>query len=178
MDGYFNFLLSALLTKQVKRFRYSLFHFLTPTSSITRSSIPQIVHSLTDTQKKIIPDSKELCASGATCEFFLTCWLSGGLLESPCHGLLRGCCQRSASKTGESSGLAIGTLEAPRETPKAQAGLLDTSTSKWYRTLAAYWLLGFLSAVEVWFGFVFMHFMLKRNQKNKEAKSHLYYFSS
>lgn len=81
--------------------------------------------------------SEEFCASGATCEFFLTCWLSGGLLESPCHGLLRGCCQRGTSKTGESGGLAIGTLEAPRETPKAQSGLLDTSTSKWTLSMMA-----------------------------------------
>ncbi|RZB40215.1 uncharacterized protein BDFB_003781 [Asbolus verrucosus] len=63
------------------------------------------------------------CASGVTCEFFLTCWLSGGLLESPCDGLLRGCCQRGASKTGQSTGLAVGTLEAPPESPKS--GLLD-----------------------------------------------------
>ncbi|KAJ3649177.1 hypothetical protein Zmor_020932 [Zophobas morio] len=63
------------------------------------------------------------CASGVTCEFFLTCWLSGGLLESPCDGLLRGCCQRGASKTGHSANLAVGTLEAPPESPKSS--LLD-----------------------------------------------------
>ncbi|KAH0811039.1 hypothetical protein GEV33_011753 [Tenebrio molitor] len=65
------------------------------------------------------------CASGVTCEFFLTCWLSGGLLESPCDGLLRGCCQRGASKTGQSASLAVGTLEAPRESPKSVAADAD-----------------------------------------------------
>jgi hypothetical protein len=68
-----------------------------------------------------------------TCEFFLTCWLSGGLLESPCDGLLRGCCQRGASKTGQSASLAVGTLEAPRESPKSVAA--DADYRKWYRTL-------------------------------------------
>lgn len=33
---------------------------------------------------------------GGTCEFFLICWMSRGLLQGPCDGLLRGCCHRTA----------------------------------------------------------------------------------
>ncbi|KAK9873955.1 hypothetical protein WA026_002307 [Henosepilachna vigintioctopunctata] len=67
-----------------------------------------------------------MCISGASCEFFLSCWLSGGLLETPCEGFLRGCCQKGASKTGQSAFLAVGTLEAPRETAKSVSLLDDT----------------------------------------------------
>ncbi|KAJ8955766.1 hypothetical protein NQ318_008640 [Aromia moschata] len=77
-----------------------------------------------------------VCIPGATCEFFLTCWLSGGLVDQPCGGLLRGCCYRGVSKTGHSGGKAIGTLEAPPETSKTQASLLDsTQCSSLYRAM-------------------------------------------
>ncbi|XP_037902413.1 uncharacterized protein LOC119646134 isoform X2 [Hermetia illucens] len=33
---------------------------------------------------------------GGTCEFFLICWMSNGLLHGTCGGLLRGCCHRTA----------------------------------------------------------------------------------
>ncbi|XP_055642277.1 uncharacterized protein LOC129779048 isoform X2 [Toxorhynchites rutilus septentrionalis] len=33
---------------------------------------------------------------GGTCEFFLLCWMSGGLLQGTCGGLLKGCCHRTA----------------------------------------------------------------------------------
>lgn len=73
----------------------------------------------------------EYCAPGATCEFFLTCWLGGGLLEGPCDGILRGCCQRAATKTGgQGQSQAVGTMEAPPETAKAQVGLLDQDVSR------------------------------------------------
>lgn len=77
----------------------------------------------------------EICIDGATCEFFFSCWLSGGLLDGPCEGFLRACCHKGSSKTGQSHSQAIGTIEAPRESPKSTANLLDSETSKWYRTL-------------------------------------------
>ncbi|XP_017772422.1 PREDICTED: proclotting enzyme [Nicrophorus vespilloides] len=86
--------------------------------------------ALQDLQQQDTRDrgAEEVCAATATCEFFLSCWLSGGLLESPCEGLLRGCCHRGSSKTGHSYSQAIGTLEAPRETAKAQAALFDVDS--------------------------------------------------
>lgn len=65
----------------------------------------------------------EDCPSGATCEFFLSCWMSGGLLDLPCKGILTGCCfRRGVSKAGFTGGIGIGTIEAPRETGKSQTG--------------------------------------------------------
>ncbi|PNF43472.1 hypothetical protein B7P43_G10810 [Cryptotermes secundus] len=40
---------------------------------------------------------QSLCATG-TCEFFLFCWMSAGLLEGSCGGLMYACCQRRAAK--------------------------------------------------------------------------------
>ncbi|XP_038112249.1 uncharacterized protein LOC6043178 [Culex quinquefasciatus] len=42
---------------------------------------------------------------GGTCEFFLLCWMSGGLLQGSCGGLLKGCCHRTA----KSANIAIDT---------------------------------------------------------------------
>lgn len=36
---------------------------------------------------------------GGTCEFFLMCWVSRGLLQGTCDGILRGCCHRTAKST-------------------------------------------------------------------------------
>lgn len=38
----------------------------------------------------------ENCSQGGTCEFFIYCWMVGGLLEGTCGGLLKGCCHRTA----------------------------------------------------------------------------------
>lgn len=68
----------------------------------------------------------EECPLGATCEFFLTCWMSGGLLDLPCKGILAGCCfKRGVSKAGSTGGVGIGTLEAPREIGKSHVGPLE-----------------------------------------------------
>ncbi|XP_018330910.1 uncharacterized protein LOC108740895 isoform X1 [Agrilus planipennis] len=85
--------------------------------------------NLQDIQQNDIKDrgSEDDCTEDATCEFFLTCWMSGGLLDGTC-GLLRGCCQRDNSKSGRSTSQMVGTIEAPRETAKAQAALFDLDT--------------------------------------------------
>ncbi|XP_023245144.1 coagulation factor IX [Copidosoma floridanum] len=35
-----------------------------------------------------------LCADGRSCEFFLMCWMSAGLLDGNCGGLMYACCHR------------------------------------------------------------------------------------
>lgn len=48
-------------------------------------------------QKGDIVDRELQCQhEGGTCEFFLICWMSKGLLQGTCDGLLRGCCHRTA----------------------------------------------------------------------------------
>lgn len=53
--------------------------------------------------------------------------MSGGLLDQPCKGFLRGCCHRGrgVAKVDHTSGLAIGVLEAPAETAKSHVGPFD-----------------------------------------------------
>ncbi|KYN32968.1 Serine proteinase stubble [Trachymyrmex septentrionalis] len=35
-----------------------------------------------------------LCADGRSCEFFLMCWMTAGLLDGSCGGIMYACCQR------------------------------------------------------------------------------------
>ncbi|XP_022921223.2 uncharacterized protein [Onthophagus taurus] len=109
-----------------------------PSDTVTFKDAPQEEQFLapdTNLQDLQLVDTRDrggngYCAPGASCEFFITCWISGGSLENTCDGLLRGCCQRGSSKaTSQGPGLAIGTLEAPRETPKAHSSLLNHESS-------------------------------------------------
>ncbi|KAJ9573659.1 hypothetical protein L9F63_009000, partial [Diploptera punctata] len=68
---------------------------------------PREVHRSTDRSKKetakkrhnteFLRGDQSLCATG-TCEFFLFCWMSAGLIEGSCGGLLYACCQRRTAK--------------------------------------------------------------------------------
>lgn len=44
-------------------------------------------------KKKFFVGDQHQCGTG-TCEFFLFCWLSGGIIEGGCGGFLFACCQR------------------------------------------------------------------------------------
>lgn len=52
-----------------------------------------------------------LCADGRSCEFFLKCWMSAGLLDGSCGGIMFACCQRRDSKALTDYNL----IEAPRD---------------------------------------------------------------
>ncbi|CAG9864949.1 unnamed protein product [Phyllotreta striolata] len=85
-------------------------------------------NSLQDLQEQDVRDRgmQVTCAPGATCEFFITCWLSGGLLDQQCDGLFRGCCFRGrVAKIGRNGYPTVGTIEAPPETAKNQIGTND-----------------------------------------------------
>lgn len=36
---------------------------------------------------------------GGNCEFFLGCWMTSGLIQGTCDGVLRGCCHRTAKSS-------------------------------------------------------------------------------
>ncbi|XP_076656578.1 plasma kallikrein [Halictus rubicundus] len=63
-----------------------------------------------------------LCADGRTCEFFLMCWMSAGLLDGSCGGIMFACCQRQEPKGSSDYNL----IEAPRD--QSQPLPLDTYT--------------------------------------------------
>lgn len=52
---------------------------------------------------------------GGTCEFFIVCWMSGGLLHGTCGGLLQGCCHRTAksSNLGAEAGKTFDLTDLP-----------------------------------------------------------------
>ncbi|XP_043513069.1 proclotting enzyme-like isoform X2 [Frieseomelitta varia] len=63
-----------------------------------------------------------LCADGRSCEFFLMCWMSAGLLDGSCGGIMYACCQRKEPKDSSDYNL----IEAPRD--QSQPLPLDTYT--------------------------------------------------
>ncbi|XP_049846662.1 proclotting enzyme isoform X2 [Schistocerca gregaria] len=52
---------------------------------------------------------QSMCSQG-TCEFFLTCWMSAGLLEGSCGGFLYACCQRRPPSTAKKSEHSLAPL--------------------------------------------------------------------
>ncbi|RLU24131.1 hypothetical protein DMN91_004340 [Ooceraea biroi] len=52
-----------------------------------------------------------LCADGRSCEFFLMCWMTAGLLDGSCGGIMYACCQRKDSKALTDYNL----IESPRD---------------------------------------------------------------
>ncbi|XP_047513934.1 proclotting enzyme isoform X2 [Pieris napi] len=54
------------------------------------------------------------CPQGGTCEFFVSCWMKGGLLEGSCGGLLKSCCHRVA-KSGILGVQDSNSIESPFE---------------------------------------------------------------
>ncbi|TRY72997.1 hypothetical protein TCAL_01877, partial [Tigriopus californicus] len=56
----------------------------------------QASHPRSHPKKKIFVGDQHQCSSGS-CEFFLFCWLSGGIVEGACGGILFACCQRPHS---------------------------------------------------------------------------------
>jgi len=52
-----------------------------------------------------------LCADGRSCEFFLMCWMTAGLLDGSCGGIMYACCQRKDPKALVDYNL----IESPRD---------------------------------------------------------------
>jgi len=52
-----------------------------------------------------------LCADGRSCEFFLMCWMTAGLLDGSCGGIMYACCQRKDPKALVDNNL----IESPRD---------------------------------------------------------------
>lgn len=52
-----------------------------------------------------------MCADGRSCEFFLMCWMTAGLLDGSCGGIMYACCQRKDPKALTDYNL----IESPRD---------------------------------------------------------------
>ncbi len=62
----------------------------------SHSPPPPRKHSRQPPHKKLFVGDQHQCSTGS-CEFFLFCWLGGGIIEGGCGGFLFACCQRPRS---------------------------------------------------------------------------------
>ncbi|KAI8035777.1 hypothetical protein M5D96_011528 [Drosophila gunungcola] len=67
---------------------------------------------------------------GGTCEFFLGCWLSGGLIQGTCDGLLRGCCHRTAKSANLGSSDFVGNAVDLTDLPQKNYGPVNNEPSE------------------------------------------------
>ncbi|XP_017491358.1 PREDICTED: uncharacterized protein LOC108379511 isoform X1 [Rhagoletis zephyria] len=111
-----NFGLNDLAAIQDVRNEFSLQDIDGSTSETSLSSVPS---SGTFKEKVDITTELECQHRGGTCEFFIGCWMSGGLLQGTCNGLLRGCCHRTAKsanlRTSEYVGNTIDLTDLPHK---------------------------------------------------------------
>ncbi|XP_031780735.1 serine proteinase stubble isoform X2 [Nasonia vitripennis] len=54
-----------------------------------------------------------LCADGRSCEFFLMCWMSAGLLDGSCGGIMYACCHRTKDAAKASNDYNL--VDEPRD---------------------------------------------------------------
>lgn len=66
---------------------------------------------------------------GGTCEFFLICWMSRGLLQGSCGGLLRGCCHRTAKSANLGTGDVSNTIDLT-DLPNKDYGPIQNDASE------------------------------------------------
>ncbi|XP_030368852.1 uncharacterized protein LOC115619961 [Scaptodrosophila lebanonensis] len=80
-------------------------------------------------EKVDITSDMECQHRGGTCEFFLGCWLSGGLIQGTCNGLLRGCCHRTAKSANLRSSDYIGNTIDLTDLPQKNFGPVNNEPS-------------------------------------------------
>uniref|UniRef100_A0A1B0BNH1 Peptidase S1 domain-containing protein n=1 Tax=Glossina palpalis gambiensis TaxID=67801 RepID=A0A1B0BNH1_9MUSC len=88
--------------------------------STSESSSPLAVQSVNTFKEKADITSELVCQHrGGTCEFFISCWMTNGLLKGTCSGLLRGCCHRTAKsanlRTSDFVGNTIDLTDLPQK---------------------------------------------------------------
>lgn len=84
---------------------------LFPASSASASSVQKQHEEQGTSRQRFIWGDSAQCYSGS-CEFFLFCWLGGGLIEKGCGGFLFACCQRQTTPSVK-SGIGNSPTEPP-----------------------------------------------------------------
>ncbi|BFG04404.1 serine proteinase stubble [Drosophila madeirensis] len=80
-------------------------------------------------EKVDITTDMECQNRGGTCEFFLGCWLSGGLIQGTCNGVLRGCCHRTAKSANLRSSDYVGNTVDLTDLPQKNYGPVNNEPS-------------------------------------------------
>ncbi|KAL7737408.1 hypothetical protein ACLKA6_013010 [Drosophila palustris] len=96
-------------------------------SAAEATSSPQ--SASTFKEKVDITTDMECQHRGGTCEFFLGCWLSGGLIQGTCNGLLRGCCHRTAKSANLRSSDLVGNTVDLTDLPQKNFGPVNNEPS-------------------------------------------------
>lgn len=106
---------------QITKINEIMKDILSTKSAPTNYRKGRLIDSLTSETIDIITELPEKdrkydegCPQGGTCEFFLSCWMKGGLLEGSCGGLLKSCCHRVA-KSGILGVQDSNNIESPFE---------------------------------------------------------------
>ncbi|KAH8407465.1 hypothetical protein KR222_001694, partial [Zaprionus bogoriensis] len=119
-----NFGINELAAVQDVRNDYSLQEL---DSASEATSSPQ--SASTFKEKVDITTDMECQHRGGTCEFFLGCWLSGGLIQGTCDGLLRGCCHRTAKSANLRSSDYVGNTVDLTDLPQKNYGPVNNEPS-------------------------------------------------
>ncbi|XP_017002644.2 uncharacterized protein [Drosophila takahashii] len=119
-----NFGINELAAVQDVRNDYSLQEL---DSASEATSSPQ--SASTFKEKVDITTDTECQHRGGTCEFFLGCWLSGGLIQGTCDGLLRGCCHRTAKSANLGSSDFVGNAVDLTDLPQKNYGPVNNEPS-------------------------------------------------
>ncbi|XP_017044695.1 uncharacterized protein LOC108090494 isoform X1 [Drosophila ficusphila] len=119
-----NFGINELAAVQDVRNDYSLQEL---DSASEATSSPQ--SASTFKEKVDITTDEECQHRGGTCEFFLGCWLSGGLIQGTCDGLLRGCCHRTAKSANLGSSDFVGNAVDLTDLPQKNFGPVNNEPS-------------------------------------------------
>ncbi|KAH8371252.1 hypothetical protein KR093_006737, partial [Drosophila rubida] len=119
-----NFGINELAAVQDVRNDYSLQDL---DSAAEATSSPQ--SASTFKEKVDITTDMECQHRGGTCEFFLGCWLSGGLIQGTCNGLLRGCCHRTAKSANLRSSDYVGNTVDLTDLPQKNFGPVNNEPS-------------------------------------------------
>lgn len=93
-------------------------------------------HTHTHIQMQIGDADRDLKCQheGGSCEFFLVCWMSNGLLHGLCGGLLRGCCHRTAKSANTGATDIIDLTDLPNK----DYGPVTNDPSEFYYSLHNY----------------------------------------
>ncbi|XP_014295091.1 testisin isoform X1 [Microplitis demolitor] len=74
---------------------------------------PKLETEKSRTEKKPAWEGDDsLCSDGRSCEFFLKCWMTSGLLDGSCGGIMYACCHRKDAKAIAGD---YNLIETPRE---------------------------------------------------------------
>ncbi|GAB1859069.1 Serine proteinase stubble [Camponotus japonicus] len=77
----------------------------------TADDYPRLETETRQQKRPLWKGDDTLCADGRSCEFFLMCWMTAGLLDGSCGGIMFACCQRKDPKALTDYNL----IESPRD---------------------------------------------------------------